>query len=131
MKEPEFRRVDSFGLRKIDFEKATVGFEVTYYNPNNFDVNVKEAVADVFVDSIFLGRFNQASIVHVTKNGEFSISFTGDVPITKALQLNMNDLKNNTVLLRAEGSVKVGKAGIYVTKSIKYIGHHKLDEIKL
>ncbi len=130
MKEPEFRRIDGFGLRKIDFEKATVGFSVTYHNPNNFGLNVKEAVTEVYLDSTFLGKFNQDSDVQVIKNGEFSIPFSGAISLAKALQLNLNDLTNKTVLLRAEGSVKVGKAGIYVTKPIQYSGRHRLDEIK-
>ena len=130
VKEPEFKGIKEFGVKNIDFEKATIGFSVTYYNPNNFNVNVKEAVADVYIDSIYMGSFTQEVVVNVQKNKEFSIPFLGEVPLKKVLQLNLQELKNKNILLQANGSVKVGKAGIYITKPIEYSGRHKLDEVR-
>ena len=131
VKDPEFRRVDNFGVKNESFQDATIGFEVTYYNPNNFGVNVKEAEADVYIDSLFIGKFSQDKLVDVNKEAEFSIPFSGKVPLQKALEFNFKDLSSRDVLLKAEGSAKVGKAGVYITKPIKYEGRHKLDEIEL
>jgi LEA14-like dessication related protein len=131
VKDPEFRRVDNFGVKNVSFQDATIGFEVTYYNPNNFGVNVKEAEADVYIDSLFIGKFSQEKLVDVNKEAEFSIPFSGKVPLQKALEFNFKDLSSRDVLLKAEGSAKVGKAGVYITKPIKYEGRHKLDEIDL
>ena len=36
VKDPEFRKVDEFGLRNLSLVDATVGFSVTYFNPNDF-----------------------------------------------------------------------------------------------
>jgi LEA14-like dessication related protein len=131
VKDPEFRRVDNFGVRNVSLKDATIGFEVTYFNPNNFGVNVKEAEADVYIDSVFIGKFSQERVVDVNKTAEFSIPFAGKIPLTKALDFNFKELSNKDVLLRAEGSAKVGKAGVYITKPIKYQGKHRLDEINL
>jgi LEA14-like dessication related protein len=57
MKDPEFRRVEQFGVKKLGFDATTVGFMATYYNPNNFGVTVKEAVIDVYVDTATWGNF--------------------------------------------------------------------------
>jgi len=35
VKDPEFRKVDEFGLRNLSLQDATVGFNVTYFNPND------------------------------------------------------------------------------------------------
>ena len=131
VKDPEFRRVDNFGVKKVSFQDATIGFEVTYYNPNNFGVNVKEAEADVYIDSLYIGKFAQEKLVDVNKEAEFSIPFTGKIPLQKALEFNFKDLSNREVLLKAEGSAKVGKAGVYISKPIKYEGRHRLDEINI
>jgi LEA14-like dessication related protein len=131
IRDPEFRRIENFSLKNFGLTQATVGFRVTYFNPNNFGVNVKEAEADVFMDSVYLGKFTQDSLVNVQKDAEFSIPFSGNIPFQKALGLNLQNLASRNILLKADGSVKVGKAGVYITRPIKYQGVHRLDEIKI
>ncbi len=131
VKDPEFRRVEKFGVRNMNFQDATIGFQVTYYNPNNFGVTVKEAEADVYLDSVYLGKFIQSDAVNVQKAADFSIPFSGKISLKTALNMNLESLAKKDVLLKADGSAKIGKAGIYVTKPIRYQGMHRLDEIKL
>src|SRR5215218_1370889 len=111
IKDPEFRRVDNFRLKDFGFTDVTIGFNVTYYNPNNFKVSVKEAVADVYLDSVYLGKFNQDSTIQVGKNAEFSTPLTGIIPTLTVLKLNLKDMDKREILLQANGTVKVGKAG--------------------
>jgi len=40
-------------------------------------------------------------------------------------------LGRKDIFLKADGSVKVGKAGIYITRPVHYQGLHRLDEIRL
>jgi LEA14-like dessication related protein len=127
LKDPEFRSIDRFGLRKLDLQKATIGFSVTYYNPNSFGVTVKDAVADVYIDTLYLGKFTQDSSVEVRKVSVFSVPFTGSISLKTALNLKVEDLTNKEVLLKADGAVKVGKGGIFINKPIHYQGKHSLD----
>ncbi|TCZ65289.1 hypothetical protein [Flaviaesturariibacter aridisoli] len=122
IKDPEFRRVENFGVRKLGFEESTVGFSATYFNPNDFSVTVKEAVIDVRVDTVHLGQFHQPAEVAVIKNAEFSIPLEGTIGLQKALKFDLPGLLGKTVTLRADGSVEVGKAGIFISKPIHYEG---------
>jgi LEA14-like dessication related protein len=131
IKDPEFRRIENFRLKNLGLQDATVGFSVTYFNPNNFGVAVKEATADVYLDTIYLGKFAQDSIISVEKNAEFSLPLSGNVALQKVLKLNLQEWSQKEVLLRAEGNVKVGKAGIFVNRAIKYQGKHRLEDIDL
>src|SRR3954454_4010091 len=99
VKDPEFRRIDHFGLRKIGLQQTTIGFNVTYFNPNNFGVNVKEAEADVYMDSVYMGKFTQDSTVPVQRNSEFSVPFSGSISMQKALQLNLTNIGDRDVLI--------------------------------
>ena len=130
VKDPEFRRIDHFHVKSLGLEQTTIGFNVTYFNPNNFGVTVKETAADIYMDSVYLGKFVQDSTVSVNKNSEFSIPLFGAVTMKTALQMNFQDIGNRDILLKADGNVKVGKAGIFVTKAIHYQGKHRLSEIK-
>jgi LEA14-like dessication related protein len=131
VKDPEFRRVDEFGLKNLSIQEATVGFNVTYFNPNDFGVTVKEAEADIYVDSTYMGKFTQDSAIEVRKGADFTIPFSGTIPLRKAMELNLESLSQKDILLKAEGNVKVGKAGIFVSRPIHYQGLHRLDEIQL
>lgn len=124
---PEFRKLNDFKIKKIDLQKADLGFSVTYYNPNKFGVSVKEAEIDVFIDSVYIGKFSQEQEVDVVKKSEFSLPLKGSVSIAKALQLNFKDLSNRQVFVKADGAVKVGKAGVFITRPIKYQGKHQVD----
>ena len=127
IKDPEFRRLESFGVKSFGIQKIDLGFKVTYYNPNNFGVNVKEAGADFYIDSVYIGKFVQESPVEVLKNAEFSIPFSGTVPIATALKLKLNDLARRELLLQANGTVRVGKASVFITRPFTYTGKHKVD----
>ena len=127
IKDPEFRRLESFGVKSFGIQHIDLGFKVTYFNPNNFGVNVKEAGADFYIDSVFIGKFVQETPVEVSKNAEFSIPFTGKVPVATALKLKLNDLASRDLLLQANGSVRVGKAGVFITRPFNYTGKHKVD----
>lgn len=127
LEEPQFRRVDSFGIKKLGLTETVVGFNTTYYNPNNFGVTVKEAVVDVYVDSLYLGKFNQPEPISVQNKAEFSIPLEGTISLGKALQYDIASMVGKEAHIKTNGSVKVGKAGVFVIKNINYSGRHRLD----
>ena len=130
VQDPEFRRVEKFSIKNIGIQQTTIGFSVTYYNPNNFGVTVKQTEADIYMDSVYLGKFVQDSIVGVNKNAEFSIPLSGSISLQTALQMDLQNIGERDILLKADGTVKVGKAGIFVNKPIHYEGRHRLEEIR-
>ncbi|MGN6163899.1 MAG: hypothetical protein ACTHOF_05090, partial [Flavisolibacter sp.] len=81
--------------------------------------------------STYLGKFTQDSTIDVRSNSEFSIPFSGTISLQTALNMNLDSLARKDILLKADGSVKVGKAGIYITRPIHYQELHRLDEIRL
>lgn len=100
---------------------------MTYFNPNNFGVAVKEADIDLYVDSFYLGKFVQPQLVDVSATAEFSIPMEGTISWRDAVKSNLHKQAGKEVSVRASGSVKVGKAGVFVNKEINYAGRHVLD----
>lgn len=129
VKDPEFRRVENFKVKDFGLQEVTVGFQVTYFNPNKFGVTVKEAVADIYMDSVYVGKFAQDSLVEVGGNSNFSIPLSGKLTLGTALKMDLQNIGSRKIYLKADGSVKVGKAGIFVTKPFDYEGNHSLNEI--
>jgi LEA14-like dessication related protein len=127
IEEPQFRRLQDFGLKSFGLQESVVGFSVIYYNPNNIGVTVKEAAFDIFIDNVFLGKFNQTNNVDVDRNAEFSIPMEGKLSVQTALKMNLQNLIGKEVLIKAVGNVKVGKAGIFTTKAITYEGKQRIN----
>ena len=48
-KELEYKTYHNFSIQKLGFNNSTIKLDLEYYNPNNFGVTVKEAVADVYL----------------------------------------------------------------------------------
>ena len=131
IKDPEYRRLEHFSVKNIDLQRAVIGFSITYYNPNSFGVSVKEAVTDVYIDSMYLGKFIQDNPVSVESNAEFSIPVSGDVSLITLTKLNYQNIGNRNIHVKANGTIKVGKAGIFVTRPFEYEGDHKLEELNI
>lgn len=127
VEDPQFRRLENFGVKKIDLQQAIVGFDATFFNPNGFGVSVKEAAFDIYLDSTYLGKFTQPRDIAVSSDAEFSIPLEGSLTMQQALNPELKKLIGKEVSLKAEGAVKVGKAGVFITKNVAYQGRHKLD----
>ena len=128
IEEPQFRSIGDFGVKKLGLKETVVGLSVTYYNPNKFGVTVKEAAIDVYIDSTYLGKFVQPQSVAVQNKADFVIPMEGTIGLDKALQFNIPALIGKEVFIQAKGAVKVGKAGVFITKDINYSGRHVLDK---
>lgn len=127
VEEPQFKRIDGFGLKKLGIRESVIGFNLVFQNPNSFGLTVKEADIDVYVDSVLLGKFTQPNETKVGRNAEFPIPLEGAIGIDKALQLNLPSLLGKEVLLKGEGTVRVGKGGVFINKAISYTGKHRID----
>lgn len=129
IQEPEFRSIRGIRLKNMGLEEATIGLIITYFNPNNFSVAAKETAIDIYLDSTYLGRFIQDSVVEVNQRADFSIPLTGKISLTTFLNLNLNDIHKREIFIQAEGSTKVGIAGFYLTQKIHFVGRHRLSAL--
>jgi LEA14-like dessication related protein len=131
MKEPEFRRLEGFQLKNVGLSEATIRFQATYYNPNNFGVTVKETALDVRINDQPLGRFTQTNDIQVDKAAEFSIPLEARIGIADAIKMDIPRLIGKEVMVQATGTVRVGKGGVYVTRQINYSGKQLVDPGRL
>ncbi|HVG41953.1 MAG TPA: LEA type 2 family protein [Chitinophagaceae bacterium] len=125
--EPEFRKFENFHLIKVGLRQTVIGFNTTYFNPNSFGVSIKEATIDLYLDSTYIGKFVQPNPISVIQKSEFTIPLEGTISLQSALAANLPGLAGKEVLIKANGSVKVGKGGVYISKAINYQGRHVLD----
>lgn len=124
---PEYISIDNIKLGAESFSKATLSADVRLYNPNKSNLTFKSGSLDIYVDNRLLGHTELDSTIHIAKLDTFS------VPI--AVNLNMGNVLGNalsmglkdSVLVRLDGKVKVGRSGVFITRPVKYEQKEKLD----
>jgi hypothetical protein len=84
----------------------------------------------VYLDDVHLGKFSQDTLIEVGDKQNFSIPISGNVTLDKVMQLDLQNIDTRQVTVKATGSTRVGKAGIYITKPFSYQGKHTLNEIR-
>jgi LEA14-like dessication related protein len=122
----DYRDIKNFRLESLGLEKSKVSMDLVYFNPNTFGVNLKNVNCDIFVDSIYVGKFALDTTMHIPKTSEFTVPATFEVDMKRILQ-NSVSLLFKEVKIGARGTTKVGKGGLFITVPIEYEGKHKLN----
>jgi LEA14-like dessication related protein len=126
-KDLEFREYNSLALGKMGFTSSTLTMNLVYYNPNNFGMELKRTELDIYVDSNFLGHSSQELQVAIPRRDVFTVPLKVEVDMKNLLKNGLTTLMNKQVNVRAVGSVKVGKAGVYKNFKVDYNGNHQFS----
>lgn len=119
-KDLEFVDIQNIKVVKWGLSESVIGLDVRFYNPNKQQVKLKDAIAKVYVNSAFLGDTNMDSTVVVPRRDTFAVPLLLKVQTATAIAKMMETAKDSAVTVRVDGSVKMGKAGVFLTYPIKY-----------
>jgi LEA14-like dessication related protein len=126
LKEPEFIDARNFGLRSIGSKTSTVSADLFYYNPNNLGLQMKRAELDVYIDNRYLGHSLLDTLILIPKKDTFSIPVVMEVEMKNLFPNAFSLLTKTEIDLRIEGTVKVGKGGIFLNVPVKYQGKQQI-----
>lgn len=115
-----FKELQNVKLSNIGFEKATLTADVVLYNPNNIGLELSRTDFDVYINDALLGHSAQNIQVKVPNRQNFTLPLTMDVDIKNILKNGYAAMFNKEVKVRAVGSVKVGKMGVYKSFPVDY-----------
>lgn len=126
-KDLEFREYNGLSLEKMGFTSTTLTMNLVYYNPNNFGMELKRSELDIYIDSTFLGHSSQDLQVAIPRRDVFTVPLKVQVDMKNLLKNGLTTLMNKQVNVRALGTVKVGKAGVYKNFKVDYSGNHQFS----
>ena len=129
-KELEYRDVRKMELKQLGFNQSAVNFELVYFNPNKFGLDLKKVESDVYIDEIYLGKFQLDTLMHIPKNAEFILPSTINIDMQNLLKNAAQLMFKKEILVRAKGNVKIGKGGIYKTLPFTYEGRQQVNLFK-
>jgi len=123
----DYRGVQNIKIEKLSFNKSDISFDLAYYNPNHFGVDLKHVDCDIYINHNYLGKFTLDTVMHINKNAEFTLPSKMSIDMKKLFNNAINVLFSNTVLISVKGNTKVGKKGIYISIPFSYEGQHDLN----
>ena len=98
-----------------------------YYNPNGFGLQLKRTELDIFVNGVLLGHSSQDYQITIPKKEQFIIPITMDIDMKNLIKNSLTTLFNKEVNVKVTGSIKVGKANVFVSFPVNYEGIHAVD----
>lgn len=123
----DYRDVKNIKIEKIGFNQSLLSFELVYFNPNNYGVDLKHVDCDIYIDNNYLGKFLLDTTMHIDKKAEFILPSKMNVDMQRIYKNAFNVLFSKEVLITAKGNTRLGKAGIYINVPFNYESRHKVD----
>lgn len=123
----DYRDVRNFSINKLGFDKSAISMDLVYFNPNNFGVNLRKVDCDIWVDDNYVGKFNLDTLLFIPKKAEFTLPAHINVDMRNLFKNTLNILFAKEVNVRAKGTTRVGKGGIFINVPFDYKGKHEVD----
>ena len=126
-KELEYREFRNFSVQKVGFATSSIKMDMIYYNPNGFGLQLERTELDVFVNGILLGHTSQEYQITIPKKEQFIFPITMEVDMKNLLKNSLTSLFNKEVQVKVTGSIKVGKANVFISFPVNYEGVQTVD----
>ena len=126
-KEPDYIDFQHLKLAKAGLDRSMITFDLRYYNPNSFRMQLKEAQVDVYFNNKFVGHSTLDSLINIPKQDTFSIPVAMEVKLKDLLANAAQLLLNPDVMVKLNGNARLGKGGIFVNVPINYEGKQRID----
>lgn len=130
IKEPEYREIQNVHLEDVGLLQTTAGFDMVYYNPNDFSVQLANARGDIYIDNMYFGKFSIKDKVAVGKRREFIVPALIKMDNISAVKNHKEIFQKKQAMIRIEGYATVKKAGFSKEVPIKYEGIQDLERLR-
>jgi LEA14-like dessication related protein len=102
------------------FVTGIIRMDVAFYNPNSFPMKIKETTLQLLIDGHPLGEIIQDSVSQMPAKDTFLMPVSLKVNLVNLVQKVLSTSQQDSILLQAKGSCKIGKAGVFRKLPLKY-----------
>ncbi len=126
-KDLEFKEYKNLKLEKLGFSNTSLSAELTFYNPNNFGLELNETNLDIYINEKLLGHSSQMFQVKIPKRGNFNLPLKIDLDMKNLIKNSLTSLFNKEVTIKTVGKIRAGKAGFFRIVPFEYTTQQKLS----
>mgnify|MGYP003498030052 FL=1 len=124
---PEYIDVANVQVSAKSLTNTTLSANVRLYNPNKSNLTFKSGSLDIYVDNRLLGHTELDSTIYISKLDTFQIPVKVQVDINNVIGNALSLAMKDSVLLRIEGKIRIGRSGIFITRPVRYEQKERLD----
>lgn len=124
---PEYIDVDNVQVSGKSLTNTTLSANVRLYNPNRSNLVFRSGSLDIYVDNRLLGHTELDSTIYISKLDTFQIPVNVQVNINNVIGNALSLAMKDSVLLRIEGKIRVGRSGVFITRPVRYEQKERLD----
>src|SRR5687767_1521078 len=117
-------KILSWGLKE-----SVVGFQVQLFNPNNYGMQLKKANVDIHLNGTYLGHSDLDTLLHIPGNDTFYVPVKMRMETTSAIQGLISSARDTAVIIKIEGTARIGKGGMFFNYPIRYEGKPSLAQL--
>ena len=126
-KQPDYIDFQNLRLKKAQLDQAVITFDLRYYNPNNFNIQLRKVDVDIYFNDKYLGHSMLDSLIHIPRRDTFFIPVSMEVQTKNVLANAVQLLLNPEVMVRLKGNARVGRSGVFINMPIEYEGKKRID----
>jgi len=118
---PEYLGVRDFSIQNVSMDSALLHGDLTFFNPNAFDMELKRGDVNVYLDDQLANHYVMDSTINIIRRDTFyvplNLKISPKLLVGSALKMLMND---NQIKVHLVGSVRVKRSGVGFTVPINY-----------
>jgi LEA14-like dessication related protein len=126
---PEYLGFDNLQIMKAGGQESVVSANVKFYNPNHFNLQLKRAEMDIFLNEKLADHYLLDSTVNIPRADSFYVPVSVKINLNSILSNALQSFLNNQVKITIDGKVKLKRGAITVNRPFHYEGAQKLDAL--
>jgi hypothetical protein len=120
-----YRDFRNFSIQQLGFASSAIKMDLVYFNPNHFGLQLKRTELDIYINNNYLGHTAQEYQITIPRNEEFTLPINVAVDMKNLLKNGLSTFFNTEVTVKVVGSIKVGKANVFMSIPVQYEGKHQ------
>jgi LEA14-like dessication related protein len=126
-KPPQYAGFENFRIEKASVSNTILATDVKLYNPNGYNLQLKSADVQVYLNDKYLGRSILDSLINLPSKDTATFPVRMQASAKDILSNGAKLLLNPDVKIRITGNAKAGRSGVFINVPINYEGVQRIN----
>ena len=126
-KPPQYAGFQNFRIEKASVSNSILATDVKLYNPNGYNLQLKSADLEVYMNDKYLGRSVLDSLIVLPSKDTATFPLRMQASAKDILSNGAKLLLNPDVKIRVTGNAKAGRSGVFINVPINYEGMQRIN----
>jgi LEA14-like dessication related protein len=126
---PEYLGFTDLQVSKLNMQESVVSANVHFYNPNHFNLQLKRAEMNIFLNDKLAEHYILDSTVNIPRLDSFYVPVSLKINLSGLMNNALQMLFSNRVKVNIDGKVKLKSSGLTFNRPFVYEGSQRLDSL--